>query len=64
MQQQEYEEAFEEATSAVAGAAVSGRPALSDEAKLAFYGLYKQATSGNNTTFRPNFFDRKGRAKW
>ena len=55
---------FEGATSIVASAAVSGRPALTDEAKLTFYGLYKQATVGNNTTTRPNFFDRKGRAKW
>lgn len=62
--QQQTEDDFEEATSAVAGAAVSGRPALSDEAKLAFYGLYKQATVGDNTTPKPNFFDRKGRAKW
>ncbi len=62
--QEGLESDFEDATSVVANAAVSGRPALSDEAKLAFYGLYKQATVGDNTTYRPNFFDRKGRAKW
>ncbi|KAK9832959.1 hypothetical protein WJX74_002919 [Apatococcus lobatus] len=62
--QQQTEHDFEEATSVVASAAVSGRPALSDDAKLAFYGLFKQATVGDNATPRPNFFDRKGRAKW
>lgn len=28
------------------------------------YGLYKQATVGNNNTTRPGFLDLKGRAKW
>ncbi|XP_034031559.1 acyl-CoA-binding protein-like [Thalassophryne amazonica] len=28
------------------------------------YGLYKQATCGNNTTEYPGFFDFKGKAKW
>jgi len=28
------------------------------------YGLYKQATLGDNTTPRPGFLDLKGKAKW
>lgn len=37
---------------------------LSNEALLKLYGLYKQATAGPCTAFRPSFFDRKARAKW
>lgn len=32
--------------------------------KLLFYGLYKQATDGNNNTPQPSFFDAVNRAKW
>ena len=32
--------------------------------KLQFYGLYKQALSGENTTPRPSFFDYVGQKKW
>ena len=28
------------------------------------YGLYKQATLGNNNTNKPSFFDLKGNSKW
>ena len=28
------------------------------------YGLYKQATLGDNTTAKPGFLDLKGKAKW
>ncbi|KAF9895670.1 Acyl-CoA-binding domain-containing protein 1, partial [Lobosporangium transversale] len=31
---------------------------------LKLYGLYKQATEGDNTTTRPGMFDIKGKAKW
>jgi len=31
---------------------------------LKLYGLYKQATIGNNKTGTPGFFDIKERAKW
>ena len=31
---------------------------------LTIYGLYKQATMGDNNTSRPGMFDPKGRAKW
>jgi diazepam-binding inhibitor (GABA receptor modulator, acyl-CoA-binding protein) len=32
--------------------------------RLALYGLFKQATVGDNTTSKPGIFDPKGRAKW
>ena len=38
--------------------------ALSNEDKLEFYGLFKQATVGDCNTDRPGMFDPKGRAKW
>ena len=31
---------------------------------LKIYGLYKQATSGDNTEKKPGFGDMVGRAKW
>ena len=31
---------------------------------LTIYGLYKQATMGDNNTSRPGMFDPKARAKW
>ncbi|XP_020619015.1 acyl-CoA-binding domain-containing protein 6-like [Orbicella faveolata] len=37
---------------------------LSDEKKLAFYALYKQAKEGPCNTSRPGFWDIVGRAKW
>jgi diazepam-binding inhibitor (GABA receptor modulating acyl-CoA-binding protein) len=37
---------------------------LSNEEKLRFYGLYKQATLGNNTHAKPGWLDPVGRAKW
>lgn len=37
---------------------------LSDENKLLLYGLYKQATIGNNKTTQPTMLDFKGKAKW
>lgn len=36
----------------------------SDEQLLELYGLYKQATIGDNDTTKPFFFDMKGVAKW
>ena len=32
--------------------------------KLKFYGLYKQATEGDNKTRQPSAFNLEGRAKW
>ena len=37
---------------------------LSDEQKLKFYGLFKQATEGKCNTSCPGFFDFTGKAKW
>lgn len=37
---------------------------VSNDDKLALYGLFKQATVGDNTTARPGLFDPKGKAKW
>lgn len=35
-----------------------------DEEKLSFYGLFKQATIGNNKTPQPSFWNLVGKAKW
>ena len=36
----------------------------SNDELLNLYGLYKQATVGDNNTSRPGMFDVKGKAKW
>ena len=36
-------------------------PGLSNETKLEFYGLYKQATVGPCNTSKPGLFDLKGK---
>lgn len=36
----------------------------SDDEMLKLYGLYKQATVGNNNVHRPSFWDLVGKAKW
>ena len=38
------------------------RPA--NEEFLNLYGLYKQATAGDNKTSKPGMFDMKGQFKW
>ncbi len=49
--------------SAVAGSRnLSERPDNATLLKL--YGLYKQATAGDNTEKKPGFSDMVGRAKW
>ncbi|TID16712.1 hypothetical protein CANINC_004164 [Pichia inconspicua] len=35
-----------------------------DDELLQLYGLYKQATVGDNTTEKPGMFDFKGKYKW
>jgi len=35
-----------------------------NEEFLNLYGLFKQATLGNNTTSKPGMFDMKGQFKW
>ncbi|ODV96053.1 hypothetical protein PACTADRAFT_49471, partial [Pachysolen tannophilus NRRL Y-2460] len=41
---------------------LSKRP--NDDELLKLYGLYKQATVGDNTTEKPGMFDFKGKFKW
>jgi len=41
---------------------LSERP--DNAALLKIYGLYKQATAGDNTEKKPGFSDMVGRAKW
>ncbi|KAL4453900.1 hypothetical protein ABPG74_003783 [Tetrahymena malaccensis] len=36
----------------------------SDDNKLELYALYKQGTTGDNTTPKPGMLDFKGKAKW
>ncbi|CAF1113593.1 unnamed protein product [Rotaria magnacalcarata] len=36
----------------------------SDDELLKLYGLFKQATIGDNNTPRPGMLDLKGKAKW
>jgi acyl-CoA-binding protein len=38
--------------------------ALTDDAKLELYGLYKQVTCGPCTAPKPGLFDLRGKAKW
>jgi acyl-CoA-binding protein len=49
-------------------AAVAASKSLSERPDnatlLKIYGLYKQATSGDNTEKKPGFSDMVGRAKW
>ena len=43
----------------------SGGKNLTNQNKIEFYGLFKQATKGSNTTSRPSgMFDPVGAAKW
>lgn len=54
------EEKFQQASKDVNG--LSERP--SNEALLNLYGLFKQATEGDNNTERPGGFDFKAAAKY
>ncbi|KAF9438226.1 hypothetical protein BGZ76_009153, partial [Entomortierella beljakovae] len=48
-----------------AAAAAKNLPkTLSNEDLLDLYGLFKQATVGDNTTAQPGMFDLTGKAKW
>ena len=56
---------FDDATARMAAADIAEQVgALSNEEKLEFYGLFKQATVGDVNTERPGMFDMKGKAKW
>ena len=37
---------------------------LSNDDLLALYGLYKQATAGDNTTDKPSFYQLEAKSKW
>lgn len=52
--------AFEEKAEAVKN--LPSKP--SDTELLELYGLFKQATVGDNTTQKPGVFDFKGKYKW
>ena len=39
-------------------------PNATNESKLAFYGLFKQATAGDNNTSQPWAIQLEARAKW
>ena len=39
-------------------------PNATNASKLAFYGLYKQATEGDNNTSQPGAVQLEARAKW
>ena len=43
---------------------LGSRFVLAKEQMLLFYGLYKQATLGNNNSAKPGWLDPVGRAKW
>ncbi|CCG24939.1 Acb1 protein [Candida orthopsilosis Co 90-125] len=51
---------FEEKANTVSN--LAKRP--NDDELLKLYGLYKQATVGDNTTDKPGTFDFKGKYKW
>jgi len=44
--------------------AISGPYQPTNDEKLKFYALYKQATEGPCSTQRPGFFDLVGKSKW
>ncbi|KAI8051139.1 acyl-CoA-binding protein-like protein [Syncephalis plumigaleata] len=43
---------------------VTFKSADNNESKLKLYGLFKQATVGDNETARPGLFDPAGKYKW
>ena len=56
---------FEDATARMSSEDIADQTAaLSNEDKLEFYGLFKQATVGDVNTERPGMLDMKGKAKW
>uniref|UniRef100_A0A0N4ZB58 ACB domain-containing protein n=1 Tax=Parastrongyloides trichosuri TaxID=131310 RepID=A0A0N4ZB58_PARTI len=57
-------ERFQAAVEIVQKLPTSGPLTTSNDQKLAFYSLYKQATIGNVNTDRPGFFSIVERKKW
>ncbi|PWN52336.1 acyl-CoA-binding protein [Violaceomyces palustris] len=55
---------FAKAVEIVQGMPSDGEVQPSQDDKLKFYGLYKQATVGDVNTSRPGLFDLAGKYKW
>ncbi|GAA6061562.1 hypothetical protein JCM10212_001094 [Sporobolomyces blumeae] len=55
---------FEKAVEIIGSLPKDGPVQPSQDDKLAFYGLYKQATVGDNTTPKPGMMDFTGKYKW
>ena len=56
---------FEDATARMSSDDIKDQVgALSNDDKLDFYALFKQATVGDINTERPGMLDMKGKAKW
>ena len=56
---------FEDATARMSSDDIKDQVgALSNDDKLDFYALFKQATVGDVNTERPGMLDMKGKAKW
>lgn len=53
---------FEKAAAFVRKPAAGAQPSTAE--KLRFYGLYKQATEGDNTTEAPSFYQLEAKQKW
>lgn len=58
------EEQFQSAVKVIRSLPKSGPFQPTDDLRLQFYGLYKQATEGPNTSKKPAFYDLVGKAKW
>lgn len=63
LRDEELADSFEDAATCVQTAVSSG-VRLDQNEMLEVYGLYKQATEGSCTSFRPSFLRMKERAKW
>jgi diazepam-binding inhibitor (GABA receptor modulating acyl-CoA-binding protein) len=62
--EKEIDENFKFAVEQINNSTARSTGGPTDDEKLRFYGLYKQATVGNCNTPQPGFFDQVGRAKW
>ncbi|KAL0953254.1 hypothetical protein HGRIS_004506 [Hohenbuehelia grisea] len=55
---------FDKAVAIVQSLPADGPVKPTNDQKLVFYGLYKQATIGDNETSKPGMFDLTGKYKW
>ncbi|RWS31195.1 acyl-CoA-binding domain-containing protein 5A-like protein [Leptotrombidium deliense] len=58
------EDQFKAAVNIIQSLPKNGHFQPSNDLKLKFYGFYKQATEGPNTTSKPAFYDIVAKAKW